>query len=252
MKIWGLWEILTHTHGDDGPKMFQLEKHPIDGMYVSKSLMGSRCGYLDYVFDHWCLWIDNPYSVAFGYTANAVVQAKACRLELEDPRIVLEYQTNLVSFCKVNNLTSQFDRLYEQDTSGQANHKLQTEWKAIYAICCQGITWAERHCRKIQADAIEWVWQYSLLIMNCPLVAQILAGTYTLPPSINPYAAQLIPHLSLAPGASIPTKAESNSFEQYCQEWRKAKERTSSGRAFTKGISRQQPSTVSWQTLIIG
>jgi hypothetical protein len=45
----GMIEILTTTHGTEGPSTYNRGSTPIDGIYVSPTLQGLRCGYDKFV-----------------------------------------------------------------------------------------------------------------------------------------------------------------------------------------------------------
>jgi hypothetical protein len=63
LKGLGLLEILTETHGLDGPSTYNRGSAPIDGIFVSPSLQGIWCGYDKFEWDHRLLWIDIPMTV---------------------------------------------------------------------------------------------------------------------------------------------------------------------------------------------
>jgi hypothetical protein len=85
----GMIEILTTTHGTEGPSTYNRGLTPIDGIYVSSTLQGLRCGYNKFVWDHILLWIEIPLTVANGHNVPPIVRAcSARRLKCEDPRIV--------------------------------------------------------------------------------------------------------------------------------------------------------------------
>jgi hypothetical protein len=70
----GLKEAVLSRHGIAGPETFHRNKTrtPIDGIWVSQSLVIECSGYLDYDsvilgVDHCCLWIDLSFTAAFGH-----------------------------------------------------------------------------------------------------------------------------------------------------------------------------------------
>ena len=77
LKALGLVELLTNTHGIDGPPTYNRGSAPINGIYVSPTLQGLRCGYNKFVWDHRLLWIEIPMTVAFGHNAPPIVSAAA-------------------------------------------------------------------------------------------------------------------------------------------------------------------------------
>ena len=63
-----------------------------------------------------------------------------------------------------------------------------------------------------------------------PASADILAGTYTCSPEVDPAAAQLIPHLAMPQSVrECPAITWEHSEENYISRWSSVKERTSSG-----------------------
>jgi hypothetical protein len=81
----GLHEIFLSTHDGRPPPTYNRGRDAIDAIYVTTSLRGSRCGYLAFgdavPSDHRALWIDVPYTVAFGHVLPPVVSARARRLK---------------------------------------------------------------------------------------------------------------------------------------------------------------------------
>jgi hypothetical protein len=51
----GLIEAIIDQHGSDGPSTFEHGSSPIDGLFVSSTLLGLRCGYTGYWHGHRCL-----------------------------------------------------------------------------------------------------------------------------------------------------------------------------------------------------
>jgi hypothetical protein len=68
MEKIGMTQLLSYRHGNATmPNTFQGGRRPIDGLYVSSTLVECVCGYLPFDdFDHRPIWIDIPYSVALG------------------------------------------------------------------------------------------------------------------------------------------------------------------------------------------
>ena len=69
MQAVGLSEVITTLHDPDktvAPRTYERGSRPIDGLFVTPSLLSARCGYLPFVLDHRCLWIDIPMDIVFG------------------------------------------------------------------------------------------------------------------------------------------------------------------------------------------
>ena len=87
----GLVEIISHLHGEDLPRTQNRGSKPIDGIWVSPSLVACQAGYLPFEFDHRAMWIDIPHELAFGHNPPPIVKPAARRLKCHDPRIVKCY-----------------------------------------------------------------------------------------------------------------------------------------------------------------
>jgi hypothetical protein len=91
----GLTEASIDQHGSDGPSTFAHGSCPIDGLFVSSTLLGLRCGCTGYWHGHRCLWMDVPQAIAFGHDMPPIVRAAARRLKVEDPRGTFRHTTEL-------------------------------------------------------------------------------------------------------------------------------------------------------------
>jgi hypothetical protein len=78
----GQKEAFTTGHGIHAPNTYERGSNPIDGIYVSRTLMGFKCGYTDFEFDHRCLWIDVPDTIAFGHKIPPIVRAAGWQTEV--------------------------------------------------------------------------------------------------------------------------------------------------------------------------
>ena len=45
----GMVKVITQQHGQEGPPTYERGSIPIDGIYVSQTLMGAKCGYESFV-----------------------------------------------------------------------------------------------------------------------------------------------------------------------------------------------------------
>jgi hypothetical protein len=71
----GLTEAIIDQHGSDGPSTFAHCSSPIEGLFVSSTLLGLRCGYTGYWHGHWYLWMDLTQAIAFGHDMPPIVRA---------------------------------------------------------------------------------------------------------------------------------------------------------------------------------
>ena len=87
----GLIEVCTASHGQNGPTTYDRGQRPIDGIFVTSTLLSSSCGYLPFKFDHRALWIDIPMSIALGHDVAEIKRPAARRLKNNDPRVRNRY-----------------------------------------------------------------------------------------------------------------------------------------------------------------
>jgi hypothetical protein len=76
-----------------------------------------RCGYTDNEFEHWALWVDIPYEVAFGHVVPPIIRAAARGLKLEDPRVVAQYQKSLETYLVSHHLIQRCNALVDKSYS---------------------------------------------------------------------------------------------------------------------------------------
>jgi hypothetical protein len=122
--------------------------------------MGLKCGYTDFEFDHRCLWIDVPYTIAFGHKIPPIVRAAAQRLKGEDPRVVKKYQDNFISALKKLYLINRADILYEVATHPPTTAQQQHEWNTIDDLRVHAMKKSEQHCRKLGTGETPWSLAY--------------------------------------------------------------------------------------------
>jgi hypothetical protein len=77
----GLHEICLDKHGTKAPDTHISGAVPIDGIFVSSTLWVTRCGFLalgEWVLlgDHRRLWLEIPYTIAFGHTVPDIITAR--------------------------------------------------------------------------------------------------------------------------------------------------------------------------------
>ena len=86
----GLREANRYHHGEDAPATYNRGSKPIDGMFITPSLLDAvQCGYLAFgdapgVGDHRVLWLDIPASILFGNNLKPTTY-QARRLKCNDP-----------------------------------------------------------------------------------------------------------------------------------------------------------------------
>jgi hypothetical protein len=102
----GLKEAIIDQHGPAGPSSFAYGSCPIDGLFVSSTLLGLRCGYTGYWHGHKCLWMDIPQAIALSHNMPPIVRASARRLKVDDPRVTFRYTTELDAYLNKHDLFS--------------------------------------------------------------------------------------------------------------------------------------------------
>lgn len=162
MRSLGLIETVTSQHGINGPPTYEKGKNPIDGIYVSSTLQGLKCGYLDFIFDHRCLWMDIPVQIAFGHTIPPSIARRARRLNCNDPRIVKKYLKVLTTYLEERNMYQKVDELFQATSFPLTANQAQT-WESLDKIHMTGLRLADSKCRKFKTGEIPWSPQYQVI-----------------------------------------------------------------------------------------
>ena len=110
----GLIEVCTASHGQNGPTTYDRGQRPIDGIFVTSTLLSSRCVYLPFEFDHRALWIDIPMSIALGHDAAEIKRPAARRLKNNDPRVRNRYLKLYSAALTGLQLFERLDRLMQR------------------------------------------------------------------------------------------------------------------------------------------
>lgn len=158
----GLIELLTSTHDECVPTS-NTGSAPIDGIYVSRLLRGCSCGWLPFgSFDHRPLWIDIPYGLAYGYSAEDSAMPKYRRLRLDDPRTVKKYHQILTKKLAEANLPQRSSDLWDSCEEGVPLTQRQARaFDRINAEYLKAVVFADRHCRKIRQGTVDYSPAYS-------------------------------------------------------------------------------------------
>jgi hypothetical protein len=157
----GLQEVIINRHGANGPPTFEQGSCPIDGLFVTPTLLGLQCGYTSYWHGHRCLWIDIPQSIAFGHEMPSIIRAPARRLKLDDPRIVSRFQDSYAAHITQEDLLARVQALNNEKQTPLTAAQAQ-EWEALDASRKQSILLSEKTCRKLKMGEVSWTPQYQL------------------------------------------------------------------------------------------
>jgi hypothetical protein len=155
----GLTEAITNAHGDGAPATYKRGSKPIDGIYVTPGLLGYKCGYDKFVWDHRLLWIDIPWAAAFGSTRPVNNKRKERRLVMEDPRIVARYLDAYAKYIEENGLLERAEALMES-SSYPPTRATKAEYDDIDKLRLMGMVTADRACRKVKMGAHQWSPKY--------------------------------------------------------------------------------------------
>ena len=151
MRKLGLCEVITERH-DPGklvaPRTYERGSRPIDGIFVSPSLEASRCGYLPFVLDHRCLWIDIPMEIAFGQESADKTPKQRRRLRNDDPRTRKKYLKIYKKFIEEHRLLERAQFLAEHCSTPPTEEDIE-EYNAIDKLRVEGMRQAELKCRKL-------------------------------------------------------------------------------------------------------
>jgi len=72
-------ELIITKHGPVAPPTHNQGSVPIDGLFATRALHNTQCGYLsrlEAIGDHQCLWIDLLEHQTFGTQMPSVVKSK--------------------------------------------------------------------------------------------------------------------------------------------------------------------------------
>ena len=155
----GLKEFITHSHGlNSAPATHQAGSVPIDGIYISESLLPFvRGGYMGFaqatLSDHRALWIELPLVIFIGYNINDILHPTARRLKLQDPRVVKKYQDTLHHLFVEHNFYEKLAQLVDAVV-----YPLPFDQQSLYEkldkIRMHCMQTAEKRCRKLRMGKI--------------------------------------------------------------------------------------------------
>ena len=177
MKGLGLTKIITTKHAN-APPTYDRGQKPLDGIFVSASLVNCQCGYLPFYFDHRGIWINVPDTLAFGHKLATSMKPSARRLKCQDPRIMKKYLIEFKAKLQRAPLLEWANNLYATIT-GPLREQQQTEWEMIDQLRVEAMLAAEWKCRHIFSGEINWTPTFALiesLIHLWNLMVKMLRG----------------------------------------------------------------------------
>jgi Reverse transcriptase (RNA-dependent DNA polymerase) len=165
LRTVGIFEMITRKHGAEGPATFHEGSEPIDGIFVSPTLLNCRCGYIRGVSDHLGLWADIPFEMALGHEVTKLSKPTPRRLVGNDPRVVTKYNTVLEECCISKHIFERADRLTSQ-IEGALTKQQTRELESIDRLMISAMKTAERQCRNLHTGEISWTPQLTILRMT--------------------------------------------------------------------------------------
>ena len=151
----GLVESITSRHGLNGPPTYDRGSAPIDGLFVSRTLRGLKCGYDGFVWDHRLLWIEIPLTIAFGHDVPPIIKAKARRLKCEDPRVVKRYLEAYKADILQFDMMGLAKRLQER-AGGIPLHHVKNQYDVLDEMRLLAVLKADKRCRKLKMGQKQW------------------------------------------------------------------------------------------------
>ena len=156
----GLIELCTDCHGMNGPTTYDRGQRPIDGIFVTSTLMASHCGYLPFEFDHRALWIDIPMSAALGHEVAEIKRPAARWLKNNDPRVRNRYLKLYEASLKELQLFERLDQLTQRISNPPSPADVK-EYNNIDLLRTRAMLKAERHCRKMKMGGVPFSPDYN-------------------------------------------------------------------------------------------
>jgi Reverse transcriptase (RNA-dependent DNA polymerase) len=179
MKEAGLIDIVTSRH-PKGPATYLGGSDPIDGIFVTATLQNCRCGYVNVESDHFGMWIDIPYRIAWGQDDFTIVKPQARRLKSDDPRTADLYIQELERQCLNTQIVDRSEALLQTIQQRQPlEPNQQTLWETIDSELMQLMSQAEEKCRKFKMGAVQWTPTFSKLRLDIKVICLMLNSIET-------------------------------------------------------------------------
>ena len=158
----GLFNFFTDRFNSDDdplPKTYIDGRRPVDVIYVSAGLRGSRGGYFPASddpgnYDHLLGWIAPRITETFGNHVQSW-SPKARRLKTDDPRVLQKYNDYLHQFYTENAVYAWADSIKKKKKMFGLSPKIMYECEMMEQLCRLGMGKAEKKCRKIRKGGID-------------------------------------------------------------------------------------------------
>ena len=156
MEKRGMSEVFLSAHGEKLPPTCS-GSLPIDGIFATGDLRIMKCGYLGFgegVFsDHRALWADIDTASLYDNNTPLMMNVKARRLTLKNPKVVDKYLALWGAFAIKHKLADRITAM-RVTPSTKLNLALQLEYKKIDQLRTEGKKFAEQGCRKVRKGQV--------------------------------------------------------------------------------------------------
>ena len=180
----GLVDPHYKDHGPNLPPTYQRSSNgPIDGMYISPSLIASKSGYLAFgklPGDHRAIWVELPRLSIFGFRKHIIQPKIGRRLTVTNPVVVKRYNRHLKRYCHRHDLFRRIAKLRQE-----AGIKVHTNWAREYeqvdSAIRKGQELAEQKCRRICMGGVQWSPRYKTVydtVRYWKLMQDMIDGKY--------------------------------------------------------------------------
>jgi len=156
----GLREVLMERHGMNAPAMTDWGSDAIDGIWASRTIVILRGGYMACGAaiprtNHWALWMDIQYRVAYGHITPPIAKAQARWLKLQDPRIVKRFNDKYHQLIIHHKLNERAFHL-ERTSTYPPTQEMVAAYEQLDAEKILCVQTADKMCRKLKMGSVPW------------------------------------------------------------------------------------------------
>lgn len=161
----GLREIITEQHKGHSAPTYHRGTTPIDGIFTSASISTIASGYLpfgEFPSDHRALWIDIPYTCAFGFNIPRIITPAARDLKTDDIRVRMKWNAAYEQFLRQRKIHKTLFPLEEKivNQNNSMTKEDEATYESIMNIRRAGIKYANKHCRKRYLGGVPYSQEY--------------------------------------------------------------------------------------------
>ena len=154
----GIEEIVSTTTELTVPTSQQGSK-PIDGIFVSPSLIHQQAGYFPFgtiQSDHRALWVDIGHDHMFGFKLPSQQPSNARRLQCQIPHVRESWKRHYKNFLIQNKLISRQIQLEKEIATKGMTLSMQNKYEKILQQRQEGMLYADRKCRKLRCGQVPY------------------------------------------------------------------------------------------------